>query len=197
MLQKFQHHLQLFSLLAPGLLTAVGVVVANGILDLLYLVPLVSTALALRYIWEEQVINRIGDYLLDMETSTIPELIGVRCPETIPAADRDSGDYWVAWERYFHERFPTPYAAMTSVLTFVAMPIGPPIVLGTLVAVQRLAGASDRIHTILPIGVHVFFTLGYILVAVVLTLRLLGLGPTELQRRIYRHGAKHRPDAVQ
>ena len=152
LLQKFQHHLQMYALLAPFLAAAIGLAVANNAGDVLLLLPLVSTTFALRYIWEEKVVNAIGNYLRAMERGKLVDLLerrdSVRDGEVVPKSpsadgwwrprqvprmdDSDAEEtalkYWVGWEHYFHATFPASYYVASAILTFVVLPIVPPIV---------------------------------------------------------------------
>lgn len=173
MLEKFQHHLQLFSLFAPAVLATVALLADNKAFDLLYVVPVVTSALAYRYVWEERVINRISDYLLDMETRKIPALIGTvdGAPLTANSA---SSNFWVAWEHYFHDRFPYRYHLVAAVILFVVLPIAPPVSFGVLVVVQRLTHTSTAVRSVLPIGVHLALCVLYVGLSVAIVRALKG-----------------------
>jgi len=198
-LQKFQNHLQIYALLTPFLAAAIGLAVANNAGDVLLLLPLVSTTFALRYLWEEEVVNSIGRYLSAMERGKLVDLLGIRAvrtgdevadPASIDSwrhrrarrsfdkvAEEEALKYWIGWEQYFHAPFPTAYYSVSALLTFVVLPILPPIIFSILKLFK------NNVNSELPSAIHVVALVVNALLAVYLIYSLSQVGgPVRRQR---------------
>ena len=76
-LQKFHHHLQIYSLIITVFAVMFSYIFTEKNYDLLLLIPVISSAFAFRYIWEQNIIEIIGNYLKIMEDEILPEVIGL------------------------------------------------------------------------------------------------------------------------
>jgi len=117
-----RHQLQLYSFLIAALGVGVAYVVQQKAYDLLLAIPLLTTALGFRHLWEQTVIVTIGGYIRDeIEAKRIPELLGHR--QGTETADYDP--YWVAWEHYFRARCPPhAYYKLAIQILYVLLPFG-------------------------------------------------------------------------
>lgn len=122
LLQRFDHHLQLYAIIVSIVVGYAGPLLGTWSFDALVILPLVSTAFGYRYLWEQRVIGCITSYLLRMERETLPRLIGLRPHHDAHSA---SSQYWVGWEHYFRDYRPWPFHRVSSLLTFVGIPIIP------------------------------------------------------------------------
>ena len=188
-LQKFQHHLQLYSLLTPTAAVVVTALVGRVTWDVVLLIPIVTTGFAFRYLWEEQVIYSIGNYLKTQESQKLPALIGTTGGKVAsPDAPRESDQYWVAWEHYFHEDFPPgirrmPFYRAASLLAFVGTPFGPAVVFALLSIWRELFGQPAGLRSILPLWAHVVVLLAYGILGGLLAMQLRKVGGPAQQRR--------------
>lgn len=94
LIQKFTHQMQLYSLVVGTVTIMLGYALANRAYDLLLAIPIVSSALAFRFIWEQAIVTLLGKYLATVEEDVLPTIIGQR------EKDFDLGDrkYWIGWE---------------------------------------------------------------------------------------------------
>lgn len=185
-LQKFQHHLQLYSLLAPALVGTIAAAAGEDLLELLLFVPIVSTALAYRYLWEEHVINLLGDYLLESECRKLPELIETRS-QTLDKLD--SGTLWVGWEHYFHGRSQAsefkPYK-IAAWLAFIVFPSVPALGM-SVVAITADLTDPDWLSPILPLWAHICLLVMNLIIGVILVSQFRRrLGPSDLQANVHK-----------
>jgi hypothetical protein len=124
LLQKFRHQLQLYYMLIIAVGALWGYVLTEKAYDVLLIMPLVGTAFGFRYIWEQYIINRIGDHLRTLEADLIPSVIGLREIK----AEVASGQLWIGWEHYFMERFPNArFYKGTIELLFAFVPTFPAV----------------------------------------------------------------------
>jgi len=106
-LQKFQNHIQLYAIIGSLLVIGLTYIIYNEIYDALLIIPVITSALAYRFIWEQSVIVTIGRYIKEeIEEVKIPELIGYR--GNISEKNGSQHQYWMAWEHFFMENFPMP-----------------------------------------------------------------------------------------
>lgn len=78
LLQKFRHQLQIYYYMFASIGVLLIIVKENGPYDIILLIPFICAAFAFRYLWEQYIINRIGDYLRKIESEKLPEIIGFR-----------------------------------------------------------------------------------------------------------------------
>jgi hypothetical protein len=78
LLQKFQHQMQMYSITITAVVAIIGVAFAQKIPDILLITPAITSAFAFRYIWEQSIIVKIGDYLRIIESEIMPKLTGYR-----------------------------------------------------------------------------------------------------------------------
>jgi len=183
-LQKFQHHLQLYAVLAPVVVGVLAAAVGQHLFELLVFVPIMSTTLACRYLWEEHVINVLGDYLLDTECRKLPELIDRR-PTTSGTAEPGPVELWVGWEHYFHRRSVgapfRPYKA-AAWLAFIVIPFLPALCVSILAIGDYATSAPDWLSPVLPAWSHVLILVMNLLLGGWLVHQLWSrLGPTPAQ----------------
>lgn len=116
-LQKFHHHILIYSILVPAIGALIFYVLKEKIYDLLLIIPILSSSFAFRYIWEQNVIVTIGNYLRMMEEDIFPKFIGQR------SNSEKQMMYWVGWEHYFRDNFPKgSFYKYTIQILFVGIP---------------------------------------------------------------------------
>jgi len=169
LLQKFRHQLQIYSMMITAIAIMIGYVLAEKNYDLFLVIPVVSSAFAFRYIWEQNIIVMIGNYLRIMEAEILPEIIGYRSKDT----DQNYRGYWVGWEHYFMDHFPKPYFYKYTIeLLFVGVPIFPALIYSMAVILQHFTLISIQINSFIPIPVHILMTLIYLFLAYYLSWKL-------------------------
>jgi hypothetical protein len=169
LLQKFRHHLQLYSVTVAALSVIIAYVLAQKAYDVLLVIPMLSSAFAFRYIWEQNVIVLLCTYVREeIEGKMIPALIGRRL-ETREGA---SEEYWLGWEHYFMERFPRPhFYKYTIELLFVALPFAPALVFSGFVLLSAVV-IKGGVESNVPIPVHASLLLLYLFLAYYLSRKL-------------------------
>ena len=78
LIQKFRHQLQMYYIIIMAIGSLFGYILTKKAYDVFLIIPLVGAAFGFRYIWEQYIINRIGDYLRTLESDLIPSVIGRR-----------------------------------------------------------------------------------------------------------------------
>ena len=165
MLQKFRHQLQMYSILITAIAIMGGYILTSKNYDLLLVIPVVSSALAFRYIWEQNIIVTLGNYLRIIEDEILPQIIGYRSK----GLDKN----WVRWEHYFIDHFPKPYFYKYAIeLLFVVVPIFPALIFSVVVILQHLTLISIQINSVIPIPVHILMILIYLFLVCYLALKL-------------------------
>ncbi len=184
-LQKYQHHLQIYALSAALAASIVGAL-ADRSWDVVLLVPVISAVFALRYLWEGKTINRIGRYLWDMEERKLPCLLTGPAAASVPPGT-DTGAYWVGWEHYFHSPFPTRYyqstALLSALLAFIVIPEGMGVAFSALVIIGHVPGTATEIHSFVPRWLHFVAIFANVVLAAYLTFRLTTAALTPEQER--------------
>ena len=166
-LQKFHHHLQIYSLIITVFAVMFSYIFTEKNYDLLLLIPVISSAFAFRYIWEQNIIEIIGNYLKIMEDEILPEVIGYR------DTDQNQRKYWVGWEHYFRNHFPRRhYYKYTIELLFVVIPIFPAVFYSIIVILKHFRLISIEINSFIPMLVHLIMTLIYLFLAYFLSKEL-------------------------
>lgn len=169
LLQKFRHQLQIYSIIIPAIAIMIGYVLTEKIYDLLLGIPLVTSAFAFRYIWEQSIIVTIADYLRIIEHEIFPEIIGYRSQDI----DRSRETSWLGWEHYFVDHFPKPYFYKYTIeLLFVGIPIFPALVYSLAAVSQHFTLFSTGVNSSLPVPVHVAVFVVYLLLALYLSWKL-------------------------
>lgn len=168
-IQKFRHHLVIFSILIPAVAVIFGSVVTKKTFDLLLLLPIVSASLAFRYIWEQSVIIAIGHYISDLESDVFPKLLGARSTgEAVPTPK-----LWVGWEHYFESNFKRlPFYKYTTQLLFVIVPFTPSFMFGFLVVIKHYCDVNYDLKTLLPVSAHIVLLVLYLILAIYLAMNL-------------------------
>ena len=150
-LQKFGHHLQLYSFVTTGVMVVIGWAVSTGTYDVLLGVPVLSTAFALRYLWEQAVIVRLGDYIRLLEEHTLPSLIG-----TPPPVATGGLPLWVGWQHYWDGHAPpSRWFKVAIVIVAVGIPFLPALTLAGVTLIQTYVLGSAATATDMPTIVHV------------------------------------------
>lgn len=169
MLQKFRHQLQIYSILITAIAILVGYILTSKNYDLLLVIPVVSSAFAFRYIWEQNIIVTLGGYLRIIEAEILPEIIGYRSKDH----DQNYRRYWVGWEHYFMDHFPKPYFYKYTIeILFVIVPIFPALIYSMAVMLQYFTLISIQIDSLIPLPGHILMVLIYLFLVYYLALKL-------------------------
>lgn len=160
LLQKFRHQLQMYSITITAVTVIVGFAFTEKNYDLLLVTPIVSSAFAFRYVWEQSIMSKIGDYLRIIEAEILPEIIGHKSNTNL-----ETTEYWVGWEHYFMRFFPRPaYYILTIEILFIG-----PILLGlafnVAVILQYFELISLQVRSSLLIKWHIALALGHVILA--------------------------------
>lgn len=159
MLQKFTHHLNIYSVVITAIAFTMGWVITNEVCDLLLAIPIVSSAFCFRYIWEQAVIVRIGNYLAHMEKNIFPGLIGTRNDEGVEEYQK----LWVGWEHYFKKHFPEiAFYKHAIVILLVILPILPQVIFSSLIIASRYFSITLPFKSCLPTLVHLTAVIFYV-----------------------------------
>jgi hypothetical protein len=169
LLQKFTHQMQLYSLVVGTITIMLGYTLANRAYDLLLVVPIVSSAMAFRFSWEQAVIALLGKYLATVEEEVLPTIIGQR-ENNFELSDRN---YWIGWEHYFEDHYlKTPSYMYAVQLVFVVIPYAPALIFSGLVIAKQFFAASVLVETSLPIFVHITAIVCLMIFGVYVSLKL-------------------------
>jgi len=175
-LQKFQHQIQLFTILASALSLLIGYILIKGIYDVFYIIPIFVIPLIFRYIWEQVVVTTMGRYMRE-------ELIEKRLAEVIGKRNNAQYTYdqhWLGWEHYYldwekerYKKIGIPryfdYAAM---FIFIILPFGLPICYSFLHILISIGITNINLTTYLPSWTHVSIFFIYVFIAIYLSYRI-------------------------
>ena len=168
MLQKLGHHLQLYSIVTTAVTIMIGWAIISKAYDILLAVPIASTALTLRYLWEQACIIMLGDYLRLIECELIPSLIGK--PHQ---AQHKHEHFWVGWEHYFCEySTKSAFYKPAVVILMVLVPFLPCLVYSRSILASHYLGASVQIQSNLPLAVHACVFILYSIIGIYLWQKL-------------------------
>lgn len=167
MLQKFQQHLQIYSIVVTAATLIIGWAVTQGDYDVLLVIPIFSSALSLRYIWEQNIIVMMGGYLNELEEKIFPKLLSG------DAADSAPESRWIGWEHYFRANFPKrPLYKPASQILMVVVPMIPAVVYSALNLVSVWVHTPQLAVSHLHPAIHFIALMVYIPAGIYLSLRL-------------------------
>ncbi|MEE8059589.1 MAG: hypothetical protein V3T17_17405 [Pseudomonadales bacterium] len=148
-LQKFRNHLQIYAVSIAAITAMLGWVVTKNVFDVLLVIPIVSIALTLRYIWEQNVIVTLGDYLRKMESEVFPSLLSSDEIEIV------SPQPFIMWEHYFQDNFPNLSLYKPAILVLlVLIPIVPGVIFSLSCLLNSMFSNLIPITSQLHIGIH-------------------------------------------
>lgn len=157
MLQKLHHHLQIYSVIASAVTLMLGWVITQGTYDVLLAIPIFSTALSLRYIWEQNVIVMMGDYLMGLEENVFPNILSEG------TADSALTGRWINWEHYFRTNFPKlPLYKPAIEILLVIFPLMPAILFSSLSLLSVVSCISEPVKSHLHPAIHLVALVVYI-----------------------------------
>ena len=168
-LQKFRHHLLIYSSVIAVVASVFGVSINTGKYDLLLITPIISIALTLRYIWEQHVIVTIGKYIMKMEEEIFPELvINAHLDEVQTKCCR-----WMNWDHYFKDNFPNiAWYKPAVVLILIVVPIILPATFSCIFLYCKYFECEFQVNSDLGTYIHITALLIYIPVSIFLTKKL-------------------------
>ena len=166
-LQKFRHHLQIYSVVIGAITVMLGWVITKKAYDVLLVIPIFSTALTLRYIWEQSVIVMLGDYLRKMEKDVFPRLLENGPGGTVEAP------FGMGWEQHFRDNFPNlPLYKMAILVLLVVIPMVPALLYSGAFILSALNVGNIPVTTELHLAVHVFAFVVYFPLGLYLIIKL-------------------------
>ncbi|MFX1492629.1 MAG: hypothetical protein ACFFBU_10230 [Promethearchaeota archaeon] len=166
-LQKFRHHLLIYSVTVAFVTAILGWVITKGAYDALLLIPIFSTALSLRYIWEQNVIAIIGDYLKRMEKKIFPLLLS---GDTV---NDNSKNRLINWEHYFRANFPKlPLYKPAIQIVLVIIPLLPAVVFSTFCLMTCVSYMPAPIKSHLHPAIHLVALVIYVPMGIYIAVKL-------------------------
>jgi hypothetical protein len=134
-----------------------GWVVTTQRYDVLLAMPILATPLAFRYLWEQSVINILGDYLQLMEREIFPALIGKRA-----GSAQEHEQLWIGWQHYFQDHYPRLSSYLPAVvILFIVLPFGPAICYSAVSVFCHLLGIQAGWASQVPLALHVAVLVAY------------------------------------
>lgn len=171
-LQKFTQHMNVCALALAAITAVLGWIITSQNYDLLLALPIPTTLLAFRYMWDQAIIVLLGRYLERMESQVFPLLLGRR--------EGTSGEpgpsLWLSWHHYYLTHQPRArYYNYTILILFVVAPFLPAILFSSAVVLQtyRPSAIGTLTASRLPAQVHLLALVLYLLLAAYLASRLL------------------------
>ena len=164
-LQKFRHHITVYSIFIPTMTLVAGFALKEAKYDLILLLPIISLPFMFRYIWEQKWIDSIGKFLRYMEEEIFPKILG-----DFPGADekqkgKDENKYWVGWELRFEGEYRAQkweaYYKWTTLAIFVLFPLLPAMLVNVLSIIKS-------IPTQIPPGIHYAYGALFLTIHVIL-----------------------------
>lgn len=146
-IQKFQLHLQIYTIVFSALMLLIGFIFINKIYDLLLVIPLFASILLYRWIWEQELIKLLSIYLNDLEENKIPALIG-----HFDVTKENFQKYWMGWQHFYIENSPPKKYYKYSFNLLIAITFGLPITFNIL-AILSIYGYINII-THIPFILH-------------------------------------------
>ncbi len=171
LIQKFQHQLQIYSITVTAVVAVMGFSFAQKNLDILLVLPLISSAFAFRYIWEQSIIVKIADYLRMIESQIMPKLTGLRSTKQNAL---DTEKYWVGWEHYYQWTMKQSHSLLYYKWTIELLFVGP-ILMALFVSLAVVIQVSDvplMINSFLPLQIHLLLIAINLLLAVYIFMKL-------------------------
>ena len=168
-LQKFRHHLIIYSSVIAVVASVFGVSINTGKYDLLLITPIISIALTLRYIWEQHVIVTIGKYIIKMEEEIFPKLVINEHLDEV----RTKCCRCMYWDHYFKDNFPNiAWYKPAVVLILIVVPIILPATFSCIFLYCKYFECTFQVNSDLGIYIHIAALLIYIPVSIFLTKKL-------------------------
>lgn len=170
-LQKFTQHMNVYTLALAAIMAVLGWVITFQNYDLLLALPIPTTLLAFRHMWDQSIIVLLGRYLEHMESQIFPSLLGRR--EGI--SDEPSSSLWVSWQHYYLKHQPrSRYYNYTILILFVIAPFLPSILFSATVILRTYwpSAICIVVASRLPALMHILVFILYILFAAYLKRRL-------------------------
>ncbi|MFA6924447.1 MAG: hypothetical protein WC223_09365 [Bacteroidales bacterium] len=167
MLQKFQHHLQIYSIIVTAITIILGWVITKNVYDALLVIPIFSIALSLRYIWEQNVIVIMGGYLKVLEEKIFPNLLSGDGTDDTPESR------WINWEHYFQENFPKfPLYKPAIQILIIIVPIVPAIIFSILNLLPIVLNMPEIVKSHLHPLIHLVALITYIIMGIYVSIKL-------------------------
>ena len=167
LLQRFNHHIQIYSIIVTAMTFMFGWIIAQKEYDVLLIVPIFTSALGLRYIWDQNLIVMIGSYIQELEKDVIPKLLSAKGDES------SSESRVINWEHYFKKNYPKFALYKPAIITLITiLPIVPVLVFSISNLLPYLINSNEIAPSNLHPAIHIVAIVLYSIIGIYLSRKL-------------------------